>query len=459
MSDPQLHPPELRLSQQLTFGLPSFAMNLSGVLFGGWLTYFYLPPGDNAAGRVALVAASAFAVAQLVGRIVDAIADPLVGYWSDRCRSRLGRRLPFLLYGAPLLALAFGALWFPPFEPGSFANSAWLVGTLCFYWFAFTVVVAPYFALIPALAATNRQRVRLSSFMAIFTVLGLAVGAIYIGQLQNDLPDGVTIAGFHIPTGIQLMAVIASVLLAFLFWVPLVNIRERPYSAEKAVPKGLFKGVVTAFRNPAFRTYLAMACLVQMGLTMVVAAIPYLATQVLASAPGEKGLIPAGEGEAWAGYLQGAVVVLAALFIPLINVLVPKLGKRRLFILAGLVMTLVLLLTPATSLLPDPAIPAIVLFVILAFPVSASLVLPNAIYGDVVDYEAERTGVRREGTYTGATALLTKAGIGLAQASVVGLLALGNSRENALGILLCFPVGAFFVAIGTLLFSRHPIES
>ncbi len=451
--------PKLTVGQKTTFGLPSFAMNLSGALFGGWLTYFYLPPEDSGAGKVALVAASAFAVAQLVGRIVDAIADPLVGYWSDRSRNKMGRRLPFLLFGGPILAVAFLALWFPPFEPGSFANSSYLVGTLCFYWFAFTLVVAPYFALIPEIAETSKERVQLSSSMAIFTVLGLAVGLGAVGSLQSNFKEGVTILGFHIPSGIQLMAVLAAVSLLILFWAPLLNIREKPFSEEKAVPKGLFKGLAIAFSNPAFRTYLAMAALIQMGLTMVIASIPYLATQILAAPPGQEGLIPYEDGESWAGALQAAVVVLAALCIPLVNILTTHLGKRRLFVLAGMIMTVVLLLTPATALFSDPAIPAILLFVTLGFPVSAALVLPNAIYGDVVDFEASRTGVRREGTYTGATALLTKAGIGLAQAAVVGLLALGNTRVSPLGIYLCFPAGAIFVAIGTWIFSKHPIDT
>lgn len=457
--DDSPQPSRLTIGQQTSFGLPSFAINLSSALFTGWLTYFYLPPEDAGTGKVALVAASAFALAQLVGRIVDAVADPLVGYWSDRSRSRFGRRLPFLLFGGPILAFAFLAIWFPPFAPGSFANSTFLVATLCFYWFAFTLVVAPYFALIPEIASSSRERVRLSSSMAIFTVLGLAVGSGVVGFLESNLKDGATIFGWHIPSGIQLMAVVAAIFLLFLFWAPLLNIREKPYSAEKAVPKGLFKGLAVAFKNPAFRTYLAMAALIQMGLAMVMVSIPYLATQVLAAAPGQDGLVPYEDAEFWAGGLQGVVVVLAALCIPLINILAGRLGKRRLFVLAGSIMTAVLFLTPVIGLFPDPAIPAILLFVVLAFPVSAALVLPPAIYGDVVDFEAARTGVRREGTYTGATALLTKAGIGLAQAAVVGLLALGNTRATPLGIYLCFPAGAIFVAIGTWIFSKHPIDT
>jgi len=444
--------------QKLAYGLPSLPMNLSGVLFGGWLTYFYLPPtGEAGGGRVALVAASAFAVAQLVGRIVDAIADPLVGYWSDRSRMKMGRRRPFLFLGAPLLALSFAALWTPPFAPGSFANSVYLVVTLCFYWFAFTVVVAPYVALLPEIAETNRERVTLSSVMAIFTVLGLAVGASVTGTLQENLPQGIILVGIHIPTGIQVMAFITALLLLVMFWVPVFTVREKPHGVRKEVPKGLFRGIATAFGNPAFRTYLAMASLVQMGLTVVVATLPYLATQVLASAPGEDGLIPAESGESWAGFMQGGVVVLAALFIPLVNALVPRLGKKRLFLVAGVFMTVLLFLSPVVALFGDPAIPAIALFSLLAFPVSISLVLPNAIYADVVDFDAEQSGIRREGIYTGATALVTKAAIGVSQAAVVGLLLLGNSRENPAGIHLCFPLGAVLVAVGTLIFTRHPI--
>lgn len=450
---------KLTVGQQLTYGLPSFAMNLSGALFGGWLTYFYLPPeSQQAVGRVALVAASAFAVAQFAGRIVDAIADPLVGYWSDRCRSKLGRRMPFMLFGAPLLALSFCLMWFPPFAAGSFLNSAFLVFTMCFYWFAFTVVVAPYFALLPEIATSSKQRVGLSSYMAVFTVLGLAVGGVFVGNMQEAWPNGVDVAGVHIGSGIQVMAIISSLLLLVMFWIPAINIKEAPHSAEKEVPKGLFKGIAVAFRNPAFRTYLALAALVQMGLTIVLATMPYMATQILESPKGGTGLIPAGSGESWAGYIQGGVVVLAALLIPLIYVLVSKFGKKKLFIMSGGFMTVLLVAAPFAALFPDPAIPALVIFGLLAFPLSAALVLPNAIYGDVVDYDAERSGVRREGLYTGATALVTKAAIGLSQASVVGLLTLGNTRDNPVGIALCFPLGAVLVAAGTLFFSKHPIS-
>ena len=66
--------------------------------------YYYLPPpGRGLAPPVSqeifLGVLTVFGLAMLVGRVFDALADPLVGYASDRSRSRLGRRRSFLVYG------------------------------------------------------------------------------------------------------------------------------------------------------------------------------------------------------------------------------------------------------------------------------------------------------------------------------------------------------------------------
>ncbi len=50
----------------------------------------------------------------LIGRIWDAINDPLIGTISDRLHSRLGRRRPFLLYGAIPFAMAFVLMFYVP---------------------------------------------------------------------------------------------------------------------------------------------------------------------------------------------------------------------------------------------------------------------------------------------------------------------------------------------------------
>src|SRR5450830_1285703 len=43
-----------------------------------------------------------------IDNIAALFIQPIVGSWSDRMRSPLGRRLPFILIGAPIAAVAFG---------------------------------------------------------------------------------------------------------------------------------------------------------------------------------------------------------------------------------------------------------------------------------------------------------------------------------------------------------------
>ncbi|HBM05927.1 MAG TPA: sugar transporter, partial [Erythrobacter sp.] len=53
-------------------------------------------------------------LAILIALVVDAISDPLVGYWSDNFRSRWGRRHPFMYAAALPVALSYFLLWNPP---------------------------------------------------------------------------------------------------------------------------------------------------------------------------------------------------------------------------------------------------------------------------------------------------------------------------------------------------------
>ena len=76
-----------------------------------WLVYFYAPPAGQG---VALLPPTLVGFALAAGRVVNALSNPPVAYWSDRSRSRWGRRRPFITIGAPGLALCFALLWFPP---------------------------------------------------------------------------------------------------------------------------------------------------------------------------------------------------------------------------------------------------------------------------------------------------------------------------------------------------------
>src|SRR5512139_932500 len=72
-------------------------------------------------------------------RALDALSDPLVGWLSDRSKTRWGRRRPWIALGAPLCAVAFYALFAPPESLGPASASAWFATSFVLYFVFHTV--------------------------------------------------------------------------------------------------------------------------------------------------------------------------------------------------------------------------------------------------------------------------------------------------------------------------------
>src|SRR5262245_65573740 len=96
----------LPLGTKLAYGLPALAGSGMGIAIAINMTKFY---SDNVG-----VALGFIALGQAFARAFDAISDPLMGWISDRTRSRWGRRRPWMFIGAPLAAIFFVTLFTPP---------------------------------------------------------------------------------------------------------------------------------------------------------------------------------------------------------------------------------------------------------------------------------------------------------------------------------------------------------
>ena len=108
--------------------LPSQAVSQTWAL---WLIYFYAPPGDadveaRVSGAFGLDARVLLGAVLTIARLLEALDDPVIGYWSDRTRSRWGRRIPFVVLGTPLWGLLFVLLFAPPSDAATADNLVYL---------------------------------------------------------------------------------------------------------------------------------------------------------------------------------------------------------------------------------------------------------------------------------------------------------------------------------------------
>jgi GPH family glycoside/pentoside/hexuronide:cation symporter len=90
-------------------------------------------------------------------------------------------------------------------------------------------------------------------------------------------------------------------------------------------------------------------------------------------------------------------------------------------------------------------------------PIAGVYLFPAAITADIIDYDAVRTGMRREAVYYGSQNFVEKLSTSLGPAFLSGLLLLGGSADDPLGVRLVGPVAGVIVLVGYLVFRSYDL--
>jgi len=97
-----------------------------------------------------------------IGKVWDAVTDPLMGYISDRTQSRFGRRRVYFLAGIIPIAISFILMWVPLRVHSQGALFAYYSVAYILFATVFTMVMIPYSALAAELSGDYKVRNRLS---------------------------------------------------------------------------------------------------------------------------------------------------------------------------------------------------------------------------------------------------------------------------------------------------------
>jgi len=454
----------LNFWQKVTYAAGEFSVSLAPMMIASWLLYFYC--GQEGSNKY--LTYTVYAGVLLVGRFMEPLANILVGYFSDRTHTRLGRRMPWIIIGTPFLALFSIFIWFPITKTPSTINAVWLAFTLGGFWFFFVAVVAPYLSLLPEITPYIGERIWLSTTMGYYDVLGALLGTVGAGYFINLLAQGVDFGLFKLSNGYQTTAMAFAVLVMISFFVSIMLVRETPYTKAKAVPFNLIKAIVETFKNPAFVPYVVLVSMMRIAVDVTVAIIPFVVIKLC------------GATETTAGILQGLIILLSALLFPLVSFAALKWGKKKLFLFGTAVF---FALIPFVALLEHApffglAIAGVLkifgvemshnavklahlstIFVLLGFSISTLFVVQRPIFADIVDHDEKLTGYRRESMYNGMEGLVTKFAAMIAGAlPAVMLKYLGDSIEHPWGMLIAGPLASILLIIGFIAFLKYPFE-
>ncbi len=395
-----------------------------------WLMFYYVTPETGQP----LLNPIIFGFIMFSGRVVDAVADPLVALWSDNFKGRLGRRTPFLMVGGILYVLVFIALFYPPAAERSTLNGAYLAVMLGAYFLLFTVYVCPYLALLPELARTTKDRVDLATLRAVFTLVGVAVALVGSGILIGLL-------------GFKGMVWSLAMLGLVILYLPTL-VKERDYAEAKPATLNLRDAVTTTFRNKAFRIYLTGNAAFWFGFNIVTLGLPFYVTVLLGLKSDDTAIFFA------------AAFGVAALTFPVVNILAKKIRPKMVMLVSMFMFTLIL---PCFFFLGrempglSPYNFGLLLMGITGIPLASLFVLPDAIVASVTDMEEAISGQRREAMYFGVQGFVLKLIMGLSSLMTGFLMHFfGQTPAQPLGVQLTGPVAAVFIFLGALAFMRYP---
>ncbi len=389
----------------------------------------------------------------MIGRIWDAVNDPLVGLISDRLQTRWGRRRPLMLAAAVPMMVLFALLWTRPFA-NQWSLFAWFVVISVALDTAITVFSVPHTALVAELSSDYEERIDLSVWRNAFFILGALVIAALFKMLAEDWL-GMLGGEANVFRGYMLAGWLFGVTLLVAPVLNFITVKE-PANVASEVPISVMAGLRTAYRNRPFVLLSTAYFFALTGLEVVIATFVWYLQIVLRATPLLESVLPA--------VLLGS----SLLALPLVNLLVRKLGKLKAYILCGFLWIATL---PAYALYPQGAADTFLYFCVwLGFTYAAGITIPWAMLPDVLEYDELQTGNRSEGLFTAYMVFFRKLGGAVAVFVANLILARAGFIEATYGTgieqpqsvvtalrLLSGVLPTLLVAVGVFVIRKYPI--
>lgn len=424
----------LSLRTKLGFGAGEFSSSIFFTLTSFWLMNFLTDEVRLSAG----IAGTAL----LVGKIWDAVIDPLIGSISDHTKSRWGRRRPYLLFFAIPFGLAFVLMFRNPGIDGQTGKFIWAMLTYVFFCTVYSFTNIPYNALLPEMTSDYNERTNVSGYKMFFAVIGTLLGAGAAMPLMA-LFSGRT-AGF---IG---MSAVFGFLAALSLLVTFFSVKEPPV-VEAKIGGSVLKSLKDVFSNRPYLmilfTWFINSTAVAIMQTMLIYYYKYLIND-----------------EAAVTLAMIALLVASMLTIPLWVWLCKKWEKKQAYF-AGMTLTLVTVMAFAFFADKLGNIPALILMALAGVGFSSHYVGPWAIVPDTVEFGYAQTGRRSEGVYYSVWTFVVALGGALAGFLVgQGLELFGyvpdvvQSTRSILGIRLLIGVlPGILILLANLMLAAYPL--
>ena len=380
-------PPPLNLKTKVGYGVGELSKEIPGSILVFFLLFFFTDVVGLSAGLAGSVL--------LVGRAWDAINDPLVGWLSDRTRSRWGRRFPWMLWGAVPLGASFWLLWWVPPLTVQWQLFLYYSGVLMIFFAALTAIAIPHSTLAAELTQTYDERTQLVSFKSAFSIgssiLGLVIAQIIFAVVE-DVNQRYILLG-AVCGAMVIAAVFASVWATIDRYWQLQTLRA---SVEATPHLPIWQQFRIVFSLRPFLFVMGVYLCSWMGLQATAAILPYFVINWMK--------LPDQHFTQMILVVQGTALAMMFVWSPIAQ----RFGKRAIYC-TGIPLTVIAQIG-LFLLQPGQVGQMYALGALAGVGLSTAYLVPWSMLPDVIDLDELTTGQRREGVFCALMVQLQKLG-------------------------------------------------
>ena len=387
-------------------------------------------------------------IALMVGRIWDAFYDPVIGYISDRTKTKMGRRRPFMLGGSIPLFIAMIIMFTNPslIIGAGISQTVLFVYTMVIYIIlctAYSTVNIPYSSLGPELTNDYNERTSLNGYRFGFAGIGTLLGAGLALPIVAMAPDK--------NLGFVLMGTIFGAVLLVSTLTTVFSVKESS-EIRPAMTMGFWETYREVFKNKPYLLILLTYILHILAITIASGMMIYYFKYILVA-------------ENMTTIAMLLLIGIAILFIPVSVAMSKKTGKKLVYGAGFIIMAIGLMVLFFLGQTLGVTFNLIIIG-IMGIGMGLLYAMPYAIVADAIEYDYLRTGERREGAFFGIWTWGLKIGQALA-AFLMGIIleAMGyvanvipQSESAQLGIRLFLgPIAAVIFILAAVALYYYPI--
>lgn len=371
---------KVKLSSSMWLGAADCMIaTLSSIITGGGLTFFFV--------NYFKMSPALSGLCWMLFGLWNAVNDPLFGYISDKTKTKLGRRIPYIRYGSLAIAAVFVLTWVLWFGDGSdmqlFAQmliSLFVLDTL------YTAIATSLYVMPFEMAITNEARGKILFVKVLFSLVSLAVPLVLLAELEKILNQS-------LQTYQLIMTVIGLVAGVIVFFSTFFY-KENGYAKEEE-QYPFFQSLKVCFQNKSFIvfeiisfsiTYIQTALMLGLSYYFEAFSINFLWCYLAM----------------FVGIVTGMV-----LFTRVANTWGVKKSVVFMCLVFGSGMLVLMLLGQFTAA-------GIFGFLCAGVGFTGGMYLIPLMNGDVIDYDEHVSGLRREGMYAGVNSFICKPAISFA---------------------------------------------